>query len=126
MSNVRFLRCAHCGNVCAVLIDGGVTPVCCGEPMQLLAAGTTDGAREKHVPAVERAGDELRVRVGSVDHPMLEKHYIQLIAAVYGDRLEVVRLTPADEPAATFHVPAAQPVTVYELCNLHGLWCAEA
>ncbi len=126
MSNVGFLRCAHCGNVCTVLVDGGVTPVCCGEPMQLLVAGTTDGAREKHVPAVERAGDELRVRIGSVDHPMLEKHYIQLIAAAYGDRLEVAGLTPDDEPAATFHVPAAKPVTVYELCNLHGLWSAEA
>ncbi len=126
MSNVKFLRCAHCGNVYAVLVDGGVTPLCCGEPMQLLVAGTSDGAREKHVPAVERVDDELRVRVGSVDHPMMAKHYIQLIAVACDDRLEVVRLTPDDEPAAAFHVPAGRPVTVYELCNLHGLWSAEA
>ncbi len=126
MSNVKFLRCAHCGNVYAVLVDGGVTPLCCGEPMQLLVAGTSDGAREKHVPAVDRVDDELRVRVGSVDHPMLSKHYIQLIAVACDDRLEVVHLTPDDEPAAAFHVTAGQPVTVYELCNLHGLWSAEA
>ena len=126
MSDVKFLRCAHCGNVCAVLVDGGVTPLCCGEPMEILVAGTSDGAREKHVPAVTRSGDELCVRVGSVDHPMLPVHHIQLIAVAYGKRLEVARLAPGDEPAATFTVPADQPVTVYELCNLHGLWSATA
>ncbi len=126
MSDVRFLRCARCGNVFAVLVDGGVTPLCCGEPMVPLVAGTSDGAREKHVPAVTRAGDELCVRVGSVDHPMLAAHYIQLIAVAYGAHLEVTRLAPGDEPAAKFAVPAGQAATVYELCNLHGLWSAPA
>lgn len=126
MSAVKFYRCAHCGNVVAVLIDGGVTPVCCGEPMGLLQAGTTDGAHEKHVPAVSRSGDELRVRVGSVEHPMLPEHYIQFIAVACEKRLQVAQLKPGEAPEAVFHVPAGAAVTVYELCNIHGLWSAEA
>lgn len=126
MRDAKFYRCAHCGNVVAVLVDGGAVPVCCGEPMELLRAGTTDGAHEKHVPAVLREGDELRVRVGSVEHPMMPQHYIQLIAVAYDGRLQVARLSPDDAPVATFVVPAGSPVTVYELCNLHGLWSAEA
>ena len=126
MAAVKFYRCAHCGNVVAVLVDGGATPACCGEPMSLLRAGTTDGAFEKHVPAVERDGDILRVRVGSVEHPMLPEHHIQFIAVACEKRLQVAHLVPADAPEASFHVPARKPVTVYELCNLHGLWSAEA
>ena len=126
MSDVKFYRCAHCGNVVVVLVDGGVSPVCCGEPMRLLRAGTTDGAHEKHVPAVERDGDALRVRVGSVEHPMLPEHHIQLIAVACEKRLQVAHLLPGEAPEAVFHVPAGKPVTVYELCNLHGLWSAEA
>ena len=126
MSDAKFYRCAHCGNVVAVLVDGGVTPSCCEEPMRLLRAGTTDGAREKHVPAIEREGDALRVRVGSVEHPMMAAHYIQLIAVACEKRLQVAHLSPGDAPEAVFHVPAGKPVTVYALCNLHGLWSAEA
>ena len=126
MAAVKFYRCARCGNVVAVLVDGGATPVCCGEPMGQLSAGTTDGAYEKHVPAVERDGDTLRVRVGSVEHPMLPEHHIQLIAVACEKRLQVARLAPGEAPEASFHVPAGRVATVYELCNLHGLWSTEA
>lgn len=126
MFDVKFYKCAHCGNVVVVSVDGGAVPSCCGEPMRLLRAGTTDGAREKHVPAVERAGGELLARVGSAEHPMAPEHHIQLIAVAREGRLEVARLSPGDAPEARFSVPEGEPVTVYELCNLHGLWAAEA
>ncbi len=126
MDAVKFYRCAHCGNVVAVLVDGGATPVCCGESMSLLSAGTTDGAYEKHVPVVEREGDTLRVRVGSVEHPMLPEHHIQLIAIACEKRLQVAHLVPGEAPEASFHAPAGKAVVVYELCNLHGLWSTEA
>lgn len=126
MAAVKFYRCVRCGNVVAVLVDGGATPVCCGEPMGLLSAGTTDGAYEKHVPAVEREGDVLRVHVGSVEHPMLPEHHIQLIVVACEKRLQVAHLAPGEAPEASFHVPAGKAATVYELCNLHGLWSTEA
>ena len=30
----------------------GCSPSCCGEPMKEIEAGTTDAAREKHVPHI--------------------------------------------------------------------------
>lgn len=126
MAEVKFYRCNHCGNIIAVVRDGGVDPVCCGETMQLLEAGSTDAAVEKHVPVVSRDGDDVVVRVGSVDHPMLEEHYIQWIAVACDGCLSIRRLTPGSEPQARFAVGAGVPVSVYEYCNLHGLWRAEA
>ncbi len=126
MCNVVFYRCRHCGNVMAALVDSGAVPSCCGEPMARLRAGTTDGAREKHVPVVSREGSALHVRVGSVDHPMLPEHHIQFVAVAGENNLQVARLQPGDAPEAAFAVPEGEPVTVYEHCNLHGLWSAEA
>lgn len=126
MSEVKFYRCRHCGNLVAVVEDAGPVPVCCGEPMELLVAGSVDAAAEKHVPDVTREGNVLRVRVGSVEHPMLPEHYIQWIAVACDRRLQLAHLAPGEAPEDAFHVPAGAPVTVYEYCNLHGLWKAEA
>ena len=123
MSEVKFYRCNHCGNIVAVVEDGGVTPSCCGEKMELLDPNTTDAAQEKHVPVVEESGDVVEVSVGSVAHPMTEEHYIQFIA--YADDGEVVikHLNPGDAPKASFR-KGAELGTVYAYCNLHGLWKA--
>ena len=82
---LKLYRCAHCGNVAFKLVDKGVPLFCCGQKMDELVPNTTDGALEKHVPAVSRDGKEVSVQVGSVIHPMLEEHYIQIIAAAAGD-----------------------------------------
>jgi superoxide reductase len=127
MIDIKFFRCNHCGNIAEIVNDGGVTPSCCGEAMQLLAANTTDAATEKHVPVIEKSGDTIKVSVGSVAHPMLDEHYIQWVAIAQGDKVLRQALKPGAEPVATFKVEdAAAPVTAYEYCNLHGLWRAEA
>lgn len=122
MAEVKFYRCNHCGNIVVVVLDGKVTPSCCGEPMELLVPGTTDGAAEKHVPAVTVEGDEMIVRVGEVEHPMLDAHYIQFIAFANEKKTVVKYFHPGEEPKALFHETHG---TVYEYCNLHGLWKAE-
>lgn len=73
---VKVYKCAHCGNIVKMIEDKGVTPVCCGEPMQLLDPNTTDAATEKHVPVVNVEGNKVIVNVGSVEHPMTEEHHI--------------------------------------------------
>ncbi len=125
MSNAIFYRCRHCGNVTAALVDAGVTPSCCGEPMERLVAGTTDGAREKHVPVISREGDVVHVRVGETAHPMLSAHYIQFVALSTEGGLQVRFLHPDEAPEASFSVPDGEPVVAYEFCNLHGLWSSE-
>lgn len=120
----KFYRCDICGNLVGLIEDGGGELVCCGEPMRLLTANTTDAATEKHVPELKREGNKLFVQVGSVPHPMIEAHYIQWICVAQAGRTQRVQLKPGQEPAAEFILQDG-PAVVYEYCNLHGLWQAE-
>ena len=123
MSDFEFYRCERCGNVVALLKKGGGTLTCCGEAMKKLEANSTDAAKEKHVPVVVREGGKLKVSVGSVPHPMLPEHHIEWIALVSGDKVEFRFLKPGEEAKAEFDEVASG--TVYEYCNLHGLWKAD-
>lgn len=123
MSNAVFYRCEKCGNMVALLKNGGGTLTCCGQSMTKLTANTTDAAKEKHVPVVSREGGKLRVQVGSVLHPMTAEHSIEWIALESGNRLEIAYLKPGDQPTAEF--ANAESGTVYGYCNLHGLWKAD-
>ena len=116
-------RCELCGNIVEVLHAGGGELVCCGKPMALLAENTTDAAREKHVPVIERTGQAVVVTVGSVAHPMIEQHYIEWIEVIAGGRVHRQHLEPGDEPAATFEVAEGE-LSARAWCNLHGLWKA--
>lgn len=114
-------KCPHCGNVIEVMIGGGAEIVCCGEPMKLMAEGATDGALEKHVPVIEKVDGGYMVRVGSVAHPMEEKHWIQWIELLADNISYIKFLKPGDVPEAFFATDAAR-VTAREYCNLHGHW----
>lgn len=107
------------------IADTDCVPQCCGKPMTLLEAGTTDAAHEKHVPVVEVDGNTLTVKVGEVAHPMMDKHFIQWVALVGDDRLEIHKLHPGDAPETTFELDGIKNGAVYEYCNLHGLWKTE-
>ena len=124
--DVKFFKCMHCGNVAIKPFDQGVPMSCCGEAMAELTANSTDGAFEKHVPAVTIEGSTVKVQVGEVEHPMMDAHYIQLIVLVTEKGYQVAPLTPADKPVAAFALAEGDaPVKVYEHCNLHGLWVKE-
>ena len=118
----------HCpirGNVVEVLFAGAGELVCCGEPMKLLVGNTVDAAREKHVPLVTDLGDgRVKVSVGSVPHPMEEKHYIAFVEVVTQKKVLRREFKPGDAPEATFKVKAEKILYVREYCNLHGLWKA--
>ncbi len=125
MAEVKFYRCNHCGNIVVVVKDAGVTPSCCGEPMELLVAGSTDAATEKHVPVVTKDGNHIVVTVGEVAHPMLPEHYIEWVALVTDGKLCLKHLKPGDEPSTKFGACCSEGGTVYAYCNLHGLWKAD-
>jgi superoxide reductase len=95
--------------------------VCCNQPMTLLVENTVDAVQEKHVPVVEKVSGGVKVKVGSVSHPMEDKHYIEWIEAIAGGKAYRQFLNPGDAPEATFKIDAAD-VTAREFCNLHGLW----
>ena len=114
-------KCEACGNIVLVMHAGGGELVCCGEPMNLLKENTVDAAKEKHVPVVEKTADGYVVKVGEVAHPMEEKHYIEWIELIAGEKSYVQFLKPGDAPEATFKVDAGQ-ATARAYCNIHGLW----
>lgn len=116
-----FTHCKTCGEL-NVQICG---ESCSNAETKVLRANTSDGATEKHVPEVTRNGNHIHVVVGSIPHPMTEEHLISMIAVEQGETLQVRRLSAKDAPEADFEVQDG-PVTVYEFCNLHGLWKAEA
>ena len=123
MAEVEFYRCEHCGNMVALIKNGGGTLVCCGDPMTKLTAYSTDAATEKHVPVAIRQEDKIHVAVGSTLHPMLPEHHIEWIALVTGDRVDLKYLEPGQEPKAEFD--DVDIGAIYAYCNLHGLWKAE-
>ena len=78
-------NCKVCGNIVEVLTGGPGALVCCGQDMTLMVENTVDAAKEKHVPVIEKIDGGYKVSVGSVAHPMEEKHYIEWIELVAGD-----------------------------------------
>ena len=120
---LEIYKCEVCGNIVEVVHGGVGELVCCGEPMVLVTANTVDAAREKHVPVIEKTEGGYKVKVGSVAHPMEEKHYIEWIELIADGRAYRQFLEPGQAPAAMFNIEAAS-VTAREYCNLHGLWKA--
>ena len=123
---MKFYVCNHCGNIVQYVKNKGVPVVCCGEKMTELIPGTSDGAAEKHVPAVKVDGSRVTVTVGSVEHPMQDAHYIEWVILETEKGYQKVELKPDQPPVAEFVVAEGdKPIAAYEYCNLHGLWKAE-
>ena len=120
---LEIYKCEVCGNIVEVLHGGAGELVCCGQPMKLYQENTVDAAKEKHVPVIEKIEGGYKVSVGSVAHPMEEKHYIEWIEIIADGKAYRQFLNPGEAPVATFMVEAAN-ITVREYCNLHGLWKA--
>ena len=119
----KFFVCKHCGNMIGLLHDAGVPMMCCGEKMVELVPNTTDAAQEKHVPVATVEGNKVVVNVGSVDHPMLDEHWIQWVYLETDKGGHRKVLNPGEKPNVVFALTEDEkPLAVYEYCNLHGLW----
>jgi superoxide reductase len=116
-------KCEICGNLVEILHGEGAPLTCCNQEMELLKENTVDAAKEKHVPVVEKIDDGYKVSVGSVIHPMEEKHYIEFIELIVDGKVYRHNLEPGKKPEVFFCVDA-EKVTAREYCNLHGLWKA--
>ncbi|HII71383.1 TPA: desulfoferrodoxin [Candidatus Woesearchaeota archaeon] len=120
----QIYKCNVCGNMVEMVHAGAGQLVCCGQNMELLKENTTDAAQEKHVPVVEKIDGRVRVKVGSVPHPMEDKHHIEWIEVLADGRSYRKFLSPGDVPEAEFEI-TAQNIAAREFCNLHGLWKSE-
>ena len=125
MCGIRFYKCMHCGNIIGVIHNAGVPMMCCGEKMQELIPGTVDAAVEKHVPVVTVEGNIVTVKVGEVEHPMVDEHFIQWVYLQTDRGGQRKCLKPGQKPEVRFALMDEVPVAAFEYCNLHGLWKAD-
>lgn len=119
--SMQVYKCELCGNIVEVLHGGEGELVCCGQPMVLMKENTVDAAKEKHVPVIEKIDGGYKVKVGSVAHPMEEKHFIEWVEIIADGKVYREFLCPGMAPEATFEINATT-VKAREYCNLHGLW----
>lgn len=120
---MKYYVCEHCGNIVEKVVDKGVPVMCCGQKMTEMVPGSVDAAVEKHVPVVEQDGNKVTVKIGEVEHPMAEEHYIGFIAIETEQGVQRKNLRAGQKPEAVFVLAEGdKPAAAYAWCNLHGLW----
>jgi superoxide reductase len=118
-------KCEICGNIIDVVHSGVGQLVCCGQPMVLMESQYTEaGGYEKHLPIVEVEGNKYTVKVGSVEHPMIDAHWIEWIALDTVDGVLRKYLNPGEKPMAVF-TTKSKVIQAREYCNLHGHWATK-
>lgn len=125
MSEQKFFKCKHCGNLVSSINNSGIPMVCCGDPMEELRPNTVEAATEKHIPEVSANGRLVHAKVGSVPHPMTEEHHIEFIYLLTENGGQMIRLKVGAEAHAMFAVLEGKALEVFAYCNLHGLWKLE-
>lgn len=122
---LKYFICEHCGNIITMVEDKGVPVFCCGQKMTPLVPGTVEAAHEKHIPVYTVDNGVVHVTVGSVEHPMLDAHYITWISLQTKQGSQIKHLKPGEAPKVDFALTEGdEVVAVYAYCNLHGLWKA--
>ena len=125
MKNEKFYICRTCGNLVNVINASGVPMMCCGKPMEALEPNTVEASGEKHIPAVTVEEGAVHVMIGSVEHPMVDVHYIEWVYLQTENGGQRINLKPNQEPKVTFLLGNEKPVALYAYCYLHGLWKTE-
>ena len=114
-------KCNVCGNIVEVLHVGGGQLSCCQQSMELLKEKTEDVGKEKHVPVIEKTSNGIKVKIGSIPHPMEENHYIEWIKITVDSTSHRKYLKPGDKPEAEFEVKSTA-IKAQEYCTVHSLW----
>ncbi len=113
-------KCSVCGNIVELVHAGAGELVCCGKPMDLQVEKTMDEGNEKHKPIIEKTEKGTVIKVGSVEHPMEEAHYIEWIEAIVGKKVLRKYLSPGEKPE--FELCDVEVISARAYCNIHGLW----
>jgi len=118
-------RCEICGNIIESVHGGHESLVCCGQAMTKMEPKSGPEGQEKHLPVIEKTGNKIVVKVGSIPHPMVEEHFIEWIEIIIGNKTQRAFLKPGDEPIAEFEVANInESIIARSYCNIHGLWVA--
>lgn len=126
MKENKFYECNNYKTIIRMIADEDIPVVCNGQQMREMIPNVDDGSKEKHVPQLEFINNVLKVKIGSVNHPMEEKHSIKWVYMISRDGEQLKYLKKNGAPEVDFALTNGDhPVKVYAFCNLHGLWKAE-
>lgn len=117
-------RCNICGNMVEVLHIGTGKLECCQNTMELLGEREEGIGPEKHIPVLEETDQGVKVKIGSIPHPMEENHCIEWMEVIADDQVHRKVLKPGNAPEAEFNVKMddISQIRVREYCSIHGLW----
>lgn len=118
---LQIYKCEVCGNMVEMIHEGIGQLVCCGQPMKYYEENRVEASQEKHLPVVEKIEGGFKVKVGSIPHPMEEKHFIEWVEVIADGKAYRQFLKPGNAPEAVFMIDASE-VAAREYCNLHGVW----
>lgn len=117
----QIYKCNICGNMVEIVHSGAGELVCHSQALALQQENTVEADQEKHIPVIGKNDDGFLVSVGSIDHPMVDEHYIEWIEIILDGFVYRQDLKPGDKPEAQFYFKG-QNISARAYCNLHGLW----
>ena len=112
MKKEKFYICRTCGNLVGMINSSGVPMICCGKPMEALVPNTVEASGEKHIPAVTVENGIVNVQIGSVEHPMVDVHYIEWVYLQTENGGQRISLAPGQTPQVKFLLGDENPVAV--------------
>ncbi|MCP4652700.1 MAG: desulfoferrodoxin FeS4 iron-binding domain-containing protein [Candidatus Omnitrophica bacterium] len=123
MTELRTLyHCEICKHLIEIVSAGAPTLICCNQPMIKVEPKTEDTGSEKHVPIIENTENGSIIKVGSIEHPMIEEHYIKFIEVLTKERVLRVELKPGQKPEIKCCTKKENILKVREFCTVHGVW----
>ncbi len=120
----QIYKCDICWIITEVINEWWWQMSCCGQNMTLITENTEDAATEKHIPIIKELEDGVEIIVGSVEHPMIDTHFIEWIEVITKNKIYRQELFPLNQPKAKFCISKKDIISVRTYCNLHGLWKA--
>ncbi len=115
-------KCEICGIITEVIHSWAGQLSCCGKDMTLITENTEEAATEKHIPIIKETDEWVEILVGSVEHPMIDTHYIEWIEVITNNSIYREDLHPWLEPKAKFCVAKEDIISIRAYCNIHSLW----
>lgn len=115
----NIIKCKNSGNLLELIYPGPDVDL---SHLNIVEAKTSGEGEPKHKPVITRVDDGYNVKVGEVEHPMDEDHYIAVIELIADGQVHKQYLNPGDKPEATFKIPESDDVVAREFCTKHGLW----
>ncbi len=112
MMRSKFYVCPICGNLIHTM--GEAVIHCHG--VQLIPCQVEE-VDENHPISIAQVEDEYYVHI---NHHMTKEHYISFVAALSGDRIQMVKLYPEGNAEARFQMRGVRKIIFY--CNREGLF----